>query len=93
MIEQKKKLRLDELQVDSFVTSTNVNPSETIKGGALSAGVIDCVVLGTIIIVASIVNCSKPANGCPLPSGNANCTATCPPGGDTGDPNGCQYIV
>ena len=32
MGEQKKKLRLDELQVDSFVTSTSINP-KIVQGG------------------------------------------------------------
>jgi hypothetical protein len=33
MIEQKKKLRLEELQVDSFVTTDQLNNAATIKGG------------------------------------------------------------
>ncbi len=37
MIEQRKKLRLDELQVDSFVTSTSTD-LQTIQGGAGTGG-------------------------------------------------------
>jgi hypothetical protein len=33
MIEQKKKLRLDEIQIDSFVTTDKLDATATIKGG------------------------------------------------------------
>lgn len=100
MNEQKKKLRLDELKVDSFVTTMNGATAETAKGGTIGSTDIFVIIGLTLVATAieeSIKVCSK---GCtpppPPPSayGQVSCAGGSYCGGGTGDPRpgGCQYI-
>ena len=72
MVEQKKKMRLDELQVESFVTTSPLN-TQTVQGGEFTGNWVCWTITVSLEICSTIKDFSKGKIDCGSAGGETYC--------------------